>query len=277
MQPLLIRNKQIGNGKNAYTTPVPCGKCPECVKARTQSWSFRIEKELERSHNPIFLTLTYNEDHVPTTKHGIKTLDKKHVQLWLKKLRKLQAKYSPISIKYFFVGEYGSKTNRPHYHAVLLNCLDPKFITQTWDQGYSYILPLKQGGIPYILKYLHKPKIKTHEDQQREFSLFSKGLGSNYLTTNMVNYHTSNLDNCYITLKGGITMALPKYYKEKLYNEDQRSKVTAILKNRAETKEDNTIKRLIKKHLTKSVKILLRNRELSKLHKKFDKRLHEVL
>jgi hypothetical protein len=69
---------------------------------------------LEYREHPFsyFVTLTYNDESLPDNK----SLDKRDAQLWLKRFRKL---YPSGTIRYFLVGEYGEKTMRPHYHAVL--------------------------------------------------------------------------------------------------------------------------------------------------------------
>lgn len=59
-----------------------------------------------------FLTLTYDDDHLPAGG----TLVKRHFQLFMKKLRKLNP---GKRIRFFHCGEYGEHNFRPHYHALL--------------------------------------------------------------------------------------------------------------------------------------------------------------
>ena len=80
-------------------------------------WSFRLREELKDSESAHFLTLTYDDEHIIITGNNEPTLYKRDVQLFLKSLRKLQKQ----KIKYYFVGEYGGKTDRPHYHAIIFN------------------------------------------------------------------------------------------------------------------------------------------------------------
>jgi len=82
--PFYIKHK-ISNEK----IPVPCSKCPPCMKRRTSGWSYRLVKEGDRSKTALFITLTYNTDKVPITKKGYMNLDKKDVQKFMKRLRKL--------------------------------------------------------------------------------------------------------------------------------------------------------------------------------------------
>ena len=61
-----------------------------------------------------FITLTYDDDHVPWDG----SLNKKHFQDFMKRLR---FNVRPKTIRYFHCGEYGEKLGRPHYHAILFN------------------------------------------------------------------------------------------------------------------------------------------------------------
>lgn len=60
-----------------------------------------------------FITLTYNDQHLPPDG----TLDHRVFQKFMKRLRK---KY-PHKIRYYMCGEYGENFGRPHYHACLFN------------------------------------------------------------------------------------------------------------------------------------------------------------
>ena len=96
---------------------LPCGKCPNCMRRRTSGWSFRLIKEGERSETALFVTLTYDTKYVPLTKNGFMSLNKRHIQTYMKRLRKL----SDRKLKYYVCGEYGSKRDRPHYHMIIFN------------------------------------------------------------------------------------------------------------------------------------------------------------
>ena len=59
-----------------------------------------------------FITLTYNDENLPNPP----VVSKREAQLFIKRLRKL---LYPKLFRYYIVGEYGDKSNRPHYHALL--------------------------------------------------------------------------------------------------------------------------------------------------------------
>lgn len=59
-----------------------------------------------------FLTLTYDPAHLPANA----SLDTEAFPVFIRALRKSIA---PRKVRYFYVGEYGTVNNRPHYHALL--------------------------------------------------------------------------------------------------------------------------------------------------------------
>ena len=111
------------------------------------------------------------------------------------------------SIKYYAVGEYGGKTLRPHYHMVIFNA-DVNLFERSWALenktiGQIHVGTITEASIGYTLKYISKAsKIPLHknDDRQKEFSLMSKGLGSNYLTKTWYNGTKTTQKNVYVPL-----------------------------------------------------------------------------
>lgn len=68
--------------------------------------------ELKEQENAIFLTLTYNDENLPTDG----SLNKEDWQDFIKALRQ---KYPNRRLLYFMCGEYGDTNKRPHYHAII--------------------------------------------------------------------------------------------------------------------------------------------------------------
>lgn len=233
------------------TQPVPCGKCPECVKRHISQWSFRLTEQEKASDSAYFLTLTYGTDSVRITRAGFLTLDKRDIQLFLKRVRKSHytaAKQShsgtPI-IKYFLVGEYGGKSYRPHYHVLIFNSqLDVLFDKQQllalkyddysgklpvtcsqWPYGHVTVGKVSGASVGYTLKYIEKPKrIPMHRNDDRlpEFRLMSKKLGEAYLTPEMKKWHLNDpLERMYVE-RDGKKISMPRYYKDRIYDETQR-------------------------------------------------------
>lgn len=179
MTPFIVYQKGVGN------VQVPCGRCPLCVARRVSAWSFRLKQEEKRSSSAHFVTLTYGIKNAPITSKGFMTIEKTALQLFFKRLRKAhetEAKKHSMEcnkIRYYAVGEYGGKTLRPHYHALIFNS-EPGKISAAWNLGHIHYGQVTGASIGYTLKYMcKKGKIPLHSNDDRipEFALMSKGLG----------------------------------------------------------------------------------------------------
>ena len=58
---------------------------------------------------PMFLTLTYSDEFLPDDE----CVHKEHLKKFLVDLKKI------IPVRYIACGEYGGKTGRAHYHAII--------------------------------------------------------------------------------------------------------------------------------------------------------------
>lgn len=209
--------------------PVPCGRCPTCKLRRVNGWVFRMLEEDKISTSSHFVTLTYDTSTVPISDNGFMTLSKEDFQKFMKRLRKLcpQSK-----LKYYAVGEYGSINRRPHYHAIVFNCPDNEMFNTAWGLGSVFVGAVSSDSVAYTMKYIDKQTSrKTHfrDDRLPEFPLMSKGLGKNYLTDEIIEYHKADISRLYAVKEGGHKIALPRYYREKIYSEsDLRKQVVLI-------------------------------------------------
>jgi len=126
---------------------VPCGQCIGCRLERSRQWAIRCLHESGLHERNCFITLTYDDEHLP--EGG--TLVKQDWQLFIDRLRKRFR----TKVRYFHCGEYGEQTRRPHYHAILFghdfddktlwkrNHGNPlyrsKSLERLWPHGYSSI------------------------------------------------------------------------------------------------------------------------------------------
>lgn len=120
---------------------LPCRQCIGCRLEYSRQWATRLIHETDFHKNAIFLTLTYDEDHVP--KGG--TLNPSHLTTFFKDLRARMDHYGKEKIKYFACGEYGDRTLRPHYHAALFG----PFSCHAEDRGRHEEEPSRSGGLQY--------------------------------------------------------------------------------------------------------------------------------
>jgi len=230
-----LRPKVIRDKKGQLQTVV-CGKCPSCYYTKVGGMSFRLMVEEKQSLSSHFLTFTYAPDNIVYTPFGRRSLCKYDLQNFFKRLRKNHEGHRNYNnpIKYYAVGEYGSETRRPHYHAIVFNC-DIELVEKAWTLdgkliGDIYYGDVCESSVGYTLKYLSKPRnagMFGDDDRQREFALSSKGIGISYLTNNMRAWHKADFYNRrYLTLNGGLKVAMPRYYYEKLYDGYERDLLT---------------------------------------------------
>lgn len=255
--PLILAKKgEIYSGK-LYNKglEVPCTKCVPCKKRRIQDWVFRMMQEEKVSSSSFFVTLTYDEQHLPYTKCKYPTLKISDIQNFIKRLRKLNIiaykkyKYfkTPESkrqstyridcinkpIRYYAVGEYAPLHKRPHYHLIIFNLENENSIPIAWTCPISRVLignvhcgQVTQQSITYTTKYIDKERkvpIHIYDKRTPEFSNMSQGLGRHYhLNKEIQAYHQEDIKRLCATYPDGKQVALPRYYRKKLYTEEQQ-------------------------------------------------------
>lgn len=208
--------------------PVGCGKCIQCRKQRAMSWRIRLSEEIKGEKYCYFVTLTYNEDSLTKLTDKYKTPEeiyKKSVRLFLERWRKLNKK----SLRHFFVNELGqTNTERLHIHGIIIanNKITNDYLQQIWSYGYTDIgTYVNEKSINYITKYITKVDIK-HKDF-KPIVLCSPGIGAKYINNAIRSQHIFadvNTRDYYINNQG-YKLAMPLYYKNKLYTEKERQKL----------------------------------------------------
>lgn len=212
--------------------PVPCGKCVYCKTRKVNSWAFRIAEEEKYSFSAYFLTLTFDDEYLTSSENGLMTLEKRSFQLFMKRLRKYEeTKGNKNKITYYMCGEYGSQTERPHYHVLIFNASE-KGINYAWKDpinnkeiGFIYWGNVTEASAKYVVKYMskiHKIPMFKDDDRLKEFSLMSKGIGKQYIDK-MKEWHKKDIVNrAYCNTKGGHKIPMPRYYRDKIYNTEDK-------------------------------------------------------
>lgn len=227
---------------------VPCGACPFCAATKRSDWALRLLYESKKYIGSKFVTLTY-ADHNLRYLDGNPQLVKSDLQKWFKRVRKAGNK-----LRYFAVGEYGSKTYRPHYHIILFGNVSDEAIRKGWsyvdrktgkrkDIGIVHIGQVTPQSIMYCLGYVVNGKawqMKHH--RVAPFTVMSRrpGLGSNYLSPAMIEWHKSDRKN--YALLDGQKRHLPRYYKEKIFSKLDRVRIAV----RAEKEQFQKLLRFIR-------------------------------
>lgn len=151
---------------------LPCGKCSECVSKRAIEWATRARHEIATHDQNCFLTLTYDEQNLPSI-----LVVKEEFQKFIKRLRK----HLKMKIRYMVSHEYGSKTFRPHHHAIIFgyNPKNQKYIRTTpkgeklftsdeieklWNKGFHSIGTANEKTAYYIASYSLKGKKHSFPD-----------------------------------------------------------------------------------------------------------------
>ena len=147
-------------------------------------------------------------------------------------------------IKYYAVGEYGSKTFRPHYHAIIFN-LEPSTVNalnQIWGLGHVGIGTAEIASVHYTTKYVIQPTAKDlWEPMAPPFSLISKGMGKAYLDSNGF-HHKKALQNFVVGHRG--TARLPRYYADKLFSIADKERISQRSKEQSDAIYWEAINRL---------------------------------
>lgn len=226
---------------------VPCGTCGFCLQTKRSQWSFRLNQELKIAESAKFLTFTYAEEHLPISEHGEAQLKKKDFQNFMKRLRnenlKMYLKHNKWStvkeamalvkqLRYYAVGEYGTETCRPHYHAIMFN-MQPHMehrldnfkplednhnkINNIWQKGQVDIGDVTPASINYVTKYV----ITRNKDEiykTKEFALMSRrpAIGSNYVHDTK-KWHQIN-GYFYAKDTNGNRVPLPRFYTDKIHS-----------------------------------------------------------
>lgn len=213
ISPLLVKQKY---GRRW----IPCGKCNFCLERRRFGWSFRLHQELGISRSAFFFTLTYRNEDLPFV-NGLPSLWPKDAQDWLKRFRKLQAKYSDWKLRYYLIGEYGEdRGKRPHYHVIIFNVCEKALVglRESWGHGNVRVGTVTDASIWYVLKF-HVNPLTVADGRVQAFSRASLGIGKNYLTREMIAWHKED-DRHFAVMKGGYKVALPRYYRDKIFGSE---------------------------------------------------------
>lgn len=216
---------------------VPCGQCIGCRLEHSRQWAVRMMHEAQLWESNWFVTLTYDDDHIP--EWG--SLRKKDFQGFINKLRKARPR---TKIRYFHCGEYGDETRRPHYHAALFNVDFPDMqlgvhrgehrtyhsreLTELWGKGITELGGLTFESAGYIARYVTKKitgkKADSHYTRvdpetgelrriEREYATMSRrpGIGAGWLERYQGEVYPADE----VVMRGKVSKP-PRYYDKKL-------------------------------------------------------------
>lgn len=211
---------------------LPCGKCIGCRKVRVRDWATRCMHESQMHRAKCFATLTYNDEHYTPT------LDKDHLQKFLKRLRHHKGPF-----RYFAAGEYGKKEQRPHWHLLLFGVkftdltllrgadghqlYDSKELNEIWGKGYTSVGEINYTTAGYVAKYAIKADTRpekyerlhlatgeiTKVQPERGYMSLNPAIGKTWIHKYWQEVYEAR-DG--IILQGGQKIPAPRYYDEEL-------------------------------------------------------------
>lgn len=272
---------------------IRCGKCIGCRLDKSREWATRLQCEAldypETSN--WFVTLTYAQPDdslllpsygrfASVNEDGALTLNKKHPTDWLKRFREHHARKvsydyepptyydrrfdeeRPLGIRYFLAGEYGDRTMRPHYHAIMLNCPLPDIreighnklgmplytsdlMTETWGFGHVTIGQMTWQSAAYVARYcLKKANGKTAVQYEQlglvpEYIVMSRkpGIGKEYLLQHSDDIYANDEVVLPAISKDKPNVQRPPKYFDRVYSEIDPKTVAKVKSRRAEVSQ----------------------------------------
>ena len=208
----------------------PCRKCLACRLNIAREKAIRAVHESKIHNDNIFLTLTYDNDHLP--KDG--KLNYLDFQLFMKSLREkinrnIKNKENKIHVSYMVTGEYGDKTKRPHWHAIIFNYrpTDAKYkyssdhgedvftsteIRDLWNRGNIEFGSVTMDSAGYVARYAAK-KLTHGQDQEHEYHPIHKTSSKHAIGKKWIEkYYKDVFSKGYIILPDGQKAGIPRYY-----------------------------------------------------------------
>lgn len=162
---------------------VPCGQCIGCRLERSRQWAVRCMHEASLHSDNCFLTLTFDDVHLPHDR----SLDVGIFQRFMKRLRKRCG----AGIRFYHCGEYGERYGRPHYHALIFNfdfhdkkihsvrggnsIYVSELLADLWPFGFAVIGDVSFQSSAYVARYIMK-KI-TGDNAAEHYRLFCPETG----------------------------------------------------------------------------------------------------
>lgn len=228
---LVYSNK--GSSLELVGIKFPCRKCLPCRLNQSREKGIRSWHESKMHEDSIFLTLTYDDEHLESSK-----LIYSHWQDFLKSLRETRTRHCAtkeqlhaVRIPSMVTGEYGELNKRPHWHALLFNYCPPdgklkytsegghkvftsKLLDSLWEKGALEYGSVTLDSANYVARYAAK-KLVHGNDQDHDFHPIHK-TSSRYAIgrTWIEKYWKQTFNHGYIVMPDGTQGPIPRYYSD---------------------------------------------------------------
>lgn len=254
---IVFKAKEAINPHDVFS--LPCGQCIGCRLDRSRRAATQISLENLMHDKSIFITLTYDDEHVPYIVHQdtgemLMTLKPEHMTLFMKRLRRSVAYHYPDNdkLRFYLCGEYGEKSGRPHYHVILFGFSPPdkvlykttfrgdklynsEFLSKCWSYGFVNFGNVTFESAAYVARYVCK-KITGDMSEEHykgrcpEFVRMSNrpGIGASWLEK----YKDDVYPHDYVIIRDGVKVRPPKYF-DTLYERWFPDKFSVIKEKRS--------------------------------------------
>nr|UQB76419.1 replication associated protein [Flumine microvirus 30] len=162
---MVFKPSESTGGLCALPQKLPCGQCIGCRLDYSLDWAYRCLCEAQMHKENSFVTLTYDEFHLPSDG----SLNVGEWQLFIKRLRRSTGK----KIRYYHAGEYGERFGRPHYHGLLFghdfadkqlfkrsesgsNVYISEVLSGVWGKGFASVGEVTFESAAYVARYCMK-------------------------------------------------------------------------------------------------------------------------
>jgi len=251
---------------------VPCGQCIGCRLERSRQWAVRCNHEASLHARNIFVTLTYDDAHLPEDR----SLRYPDFQAFNKRLLTHVERHQGYrGVRFYMCGEYGEQFGRPHYHVCYFNLDMPDkklwkiergnplytsaVLTDIWGQGHTSIGAVTFQSAAYVARYIMKkvtgdaaadhyewidPETGEIHDRRPEFTNMSRrpGIAKGWFDQFITDVYPDDF-----VVVNGIRCSPPRYYANQyeLIYPNEAARLKARRRRRALTRAaDNTPDRL---------------------------------
>lgn len=207
---------------------LPCGRCQGCRLERSRQWALRLMYEKKFHEDNVFLTLTYDDKKLP--KDG--SLNVEHFQNFMKRLRAhhqrcgdgMESNFNK-PLRFFHCGEYGDRTFRPHYHAIIFNLdftdkvlykqtdngplFNSALLEKIWTFGHCIVAGVTFESSAYVARYIMK-KV-TGNAAEDHYSVLDRNSGE---------LHNRKPEYITMSRRPGIAHSWYKQFKQDAYPSD---------------------------------------------------------